>query len=39
VGRFGNPPELAHMVGALVENTYITGEIIRLDGGLRKPHL
>jgi hypothetical protein len=26
----GNPPELGHMVCALVENTYMTGEIIRM---------
>ena len=30
IGRFGNPPELGHMVCSLVENTYMTGEIIRM---------
>jgi NAD(P)-dependent dehydrogenase (short-subunit alcohol dehydrogenase family) len=39
LGRFGRPTELAHCAQFLVENTYITGSIIRLDGGLRVPYV
>lgn len=39
VKRFGRPKEFAHLAGAIVENPYMTGDIIRLDGGLRKPNL
>ena len=39
IKRFGNPKEFAHLCCAIIENTYLTGEIIRLDGGLRKPNL
>jgi 3-hydroxyacyl-CoA dehydrogenase/3-hydroxy-2-methylbutyryl-CoA dehydrogenase len=37
IGRFGEPPEFAHCMKFLVENTYMTGAIVRLDGGLRVP--
>lgn len=33
--RFGNPKEFAALVGHLIENTMINGEVIRLDGALR----
>lgn len=33
--RLGKPEEIAHLCQFLVENDYINGETIRLDGGLR----
>ncbi|KAM0791130.1 hypothetical protein ACM66B_004416 [Microbotryomycetes sp. NB124-2] len=33
--RFGDPPEYAHLACAIIENTYINGTTIRLDGGSR----
>ncbi|KAK4046119.1 hypothetical protein OIV83_006345 [Microbotryomycetes sp. JL201] len=33
--RFGEPPEFAHLACAIVENTYINGTTIRIDGGSR----
>ncbi|CAK5041953.1 unnamed protein product [Meloidogyne enterolobii] len=33
--RLGYPEEFAALVGHIVENPYINGEVIRLDGGLR----
>lgn len=33
--RFGRPEEFASLVIQLIENTYMNGEIIRMDGGLR----
>ncbi|MGO4956303.1 SDR family NAD(P)-dependent oxidoreductase [Luteococcus sp. Sow4_B9] len=35
--RFAKPEEFAALVGSLVENDYLNGETIRLDGGLRMP--
>ena len=32
-GRFGNPKEVATLISSLLSNTYITGQIIGLDGG------
>jgi NAD(P)-dependent dehydrogenase (short-subunit alcohol dehydrogenase family) len=37
LGRFGKPSEFAHVAKFLAENTYMTGSVIRLDGGLRVP--
>lgn len=34
VGRVGRPEELAHAVLFLLTNTYTTGTVIRVDGGL-----
>lgn len=36
VGRFGKPEEVAALVGFLVSDdaAYITGEVIRINGGL-----
>mmetsp|Transcript_13658 Transcript_13658/g.25768 ORF Transcript_13658/g.25768 Transcript_13658/m.25768 type:complete len:252 (+) Transcript_13658:1830-2585(+) len=39
VGRFGNAPEFASLAKTLVENTYMNGANIRLDGGIRLPHI
>lgn len=33
--RFGRPEEFAFLVGHIIENSMINGEIIRLDGALR----
>ncbi|MDB5969961.1 MAG: 3-hydroxyacyl-CoA dehydrogenase [Hydrocarboniphaga sp.] len=33
--RLGRPEEIAHLATCLVENGYINGECIRIDGGIR----
>jgi len=33
--RLGSPDEFAHLVESLAENTYMNGEVIRLDGAVR----
>lgn len=33
--RLGKPEEIAHLAVAIVENDYINGECIRVDGGIR----
>ena len=33
--RMGQPVEYAQLAESILENTYLNGEIIRLDGGLR----
>ncbi len=33
--RFGEPQEFAALVGAMVTNPYLNGEVVRLDGALR----
>ena len=35
--RLGEPAEFASMVLAMIENDYLNGEVIRLDGGVRLP--
>ncbi|MDQ2636775.1 MAG: SDR family NAD(P)-dependent oxidoreductase [Actinomycetota bacterium] len=35
--RLGYPEEFADLVGHIVGNPYLNGEVIRLDGGLRLP--
>jgi NAD(P)-dependent dehydrogenase (short-subunit alcohol dehydrogenase family) len=35
--RMGNSPEYAALVAAIIENDYLNGEVIRLDGALRFP--
>lgn len=35
--RLGQPSEFAHVVQFIVENKYLNGEVIRLDGALRMP--
>lgn len=39
VKRFGYPSEFAMLVTHIIENQYLAGSIIRLDGGLIKPHI
>jgi ketoreductase RED2 len=34
VGRSATPDDIAHAVMALVSNTYVTGEVMVVDGGL-----
>ena len=35
--RLGRPSDFAHLLRAIVENSYLNGETIRLDGALRMP--
>lgn len=35
--RMGEPAEFASLVAHVIENTYLNGEIIRLDGAIRMP--
>lgn len=35
VGRVGQPEDVAHTIQFLIENSFITGSIIEIDGGLR----
>jgi NAD(P)-dependent dehydrogenase (short-subunit alcohol dehydrogenase family) len=35
--RLGGAAEFAHLVQHMIENTYLNGEIVRLDGALRLP--
>lgn len=39
LGRLGDPGEFAHTAQYIVENTYLTGTTLRVDGGVRLPHL
>jgi len=39
LGKLGEPKDLAQCISSLCMNSYITGEVIRIDGGLRLPHL
>lgn len=36
--RFGQPSEFAECVIGICQCSYLTGETIRLDGGVRLPH-
>jgi hypothetical protein len=33
--RLGRPNEFAQLVGHIIENGYLNGEVIRLDGAIR----
>lgn len=35
--RLGDPSEYAKLVGTIIQNPYLNGEVIRLDGALRMP--
>jgi len=35
--RLGSPPEFAALAAHLIENSYLNGEVIRLDAGTRMP--
>ena len=39
LGRLGNSTEFAIAVEGIVKNPYATGDIWRLDGGIRLPYL
>jgi NAD(P)-dependent dehydrogenase (short-subunit alcohol dehydrogenase family) len=39
LGRFGKPEEISHACEFVVGNGFITGCTLRLDGGIRAPHL
>ena len=38
LGRFGKPGELAEICQGVVENSYLTGDTVRIDGGMRLSH-
>jgi NAD(P)-dependent dehydrogenase (short-subunit alcohol dehydrogenase family) len=33
--RLGRPEEIAQLAAAIIDNDYINGECIRMDGGIR----
>ena len=33
--RFGNPSEFAHFIGTMIENGYINGVSLRVDGAIK----
>lgn len=35
--RLGDPSEFAHLATSIVENRYLNGEVLRLDGAIRMP--
>jgi len=35
--RLGEPSEFAALVAHIIENRYLNGEVIRMDGALRMP--
>merc|ERR1719487_2387965 len=37
--RFGKPEEFAHLVSAIIDNGYLNGGVIRMDGGSRFANL
>ena len=37
--RFGKPFEFAHFIGAMIENAYISGVHMRVDGATKLSHL
>ena len=39
LGRLGDPPEFAGLIACVCSNSYLTGEVIRLDGGVRLGYL
>ena len=39
LGRGGDPPEFAQLVGTIIENSYINGVAIRIDGAFKLPHM
>ena len=38
LGRFGDPREVAEICEGIVENSYLTGDSWRVDGGIRLSH-
>ena len=39
MNRMGTPAEFAHMVKFMIENSYINGVSLRIDGATRLSHL
>jgi NAD(P)-dependent dehydrogenase (short-subunit alcohol dehydrogenase family) len=39
LGRVGEPIQFAQIVSAICENSFATGTVWRLDGGIRLPYL
>jgi hypothetical protein len=39
MGRFGEPDEFAHFCGAIIENGYINGVHLRIDGATKLSHV
>lgn len=39
MGRPGQPDEFAHFAGALIENTYVNGVHLRIDGAIKFSHM
>ena len=39
MGRAGRPEEFSHMVGTVIENSYINGVSLRIDGATKLSHL
>ncbi len=39
LGRLGQPDEYAHLVTTVIENAYLNGVILRIDGGFKLPNL
>merc|ERR1719162_70740 len=37
--RFGAPEEFAHLCTSIIDNGYLNGEVIRMDGGIRFANL
>ena len=39
MGRLGKPEEFAHFAGAIIENSFVNGVRLRLDGAVKLSHL
>lgn len=35
IGRVGSPPEFAHLACSMIENSYVNGVVLKIDGGQR----
>ena len=39
LNRMGTPDEFAHFIGAMVENSYVNGVSLRVDGAIKMSNL
>ena len=39
MGRMGKPEEFAHFCGAIIENSYVNGVHLRVDGAIKMSNL
>lgn len=39
MGRMGKPDEFAHFTGAIIENSYVNGVTLRVDGAIKMSNL